>query len=77
MSDYISWSETSWATQEERLAVDTKDAQLHIGIPKEREMNEHRILLTPESVQMLVNVGHGIKIESGAGDLAGATRIGG
>jgi alanine dehydrogenase len=71
MSDYISWSETSWATQEERLAVDTKDAQLHIGIPKEREMNEHRILLTPESVQMLVNVGHGIKIESGAGDLAG------
>lgn len=71
MSDYISWSETSWATQEERLAVDTKDAQLHIGLPKEREMNEHRILLTPDSVQVLVNLGHDIKIESGAGDLAG------
>ena len=47
MSDYISWSETAWATQEERLAVDTKSMNLHIGLPKERKMNEHRILLTP------------------------------
>lgn len=73
MSDYISWSETAFATQEERLAVDTKDAQLHIGLPKEHEMNEHRILLTPESVQVLVRAGHDIKIEQGAGDLAGFT----
>ena len=58
MSDYISWSETAWATQEERLAVDTKSMNLHIGLPKEREMNEHRILLTPESVQILTRAGH-------------------
>src|SRR6056300_808321 len=73
MSDYISWSETALATQEERLAVETKDAQLHIGIPKEHEMNEHRILLTPESVEVLVRSGHEIKIEKGAGNLAGFT----
>ena len=73
MSEYISWSETAFATQEERLAVDTKDAQLQIGIPKEHEMNEHRILLTPESVEVLVRNGHEIKIEKGAGRLAGYT----
>ena len=35
MSEYISWSETAWETQEERLAVDAKSAQLQIGLPKE------------------------------------------
>ena len=73
MSDYISWSETAWATQEERLAVDTKSMNLHIGLPKEREMNEHRILLTPESVQILTRSGHTIMVEEGAGELAGFT----
>ncbi len=73
MSEYISWSETAFATQEERLAVATKDAQLHIGIPKEREMNEHRILLTPESVEVLVRNGHEIRLEQGAGSSAGFT----
>lgn len=73
MSDYISWSETAWATQEERLAVDTKSMNLHIGLPKEREMNEHRILLTPESVQILTRAGHSIMVEEGAGELAGFT----
>jgi len=73
MSDYISWSETAWATQEERLAVDTKSMNLHIGLPKEREMNEHRILLTPESVQILTRTGHSIMVEEGAGELAGFT----
>ncbi len=73
MSEYISWSETAWATQEERLAVETKGTNLHIGLPKEREMNEHRILLTPESVQILTTNGHQIMVETGAGDLAGFT----
>ncbi|NDD36047.1 MAG: alanine dehydrogenase [Flavobacteriia bacterium] len=73
MSDYISWSETAWATQEERLAIETKSMNLHIGLPKEREMNEHRILLTPESVQILTRTGHSIMVEEGAGELAGFT----
>ncbi|MEY2971018.1 MAG: hypothetical protein RLZZ599_1391, partial [Bacteroidota bacterium] len=73
MSEYISWSETAWETQEERLAVVTKSANLTIGLPKEREMNEHRILLTPESVQILVANGQEIVIETGAGELAGFT----
>ena len=71
MSEYISWSETAWETQEERLAVDAKSAQLQIGLPKEHAMNEHRLLLTPESVQILVAQGHEIAVETGAGTLAG------
>jgi len=71
MSEYISWSETAWETQEERLAVDAKSAQLQIGLPKEHAMNEHRLLLTPESVQILVASGHEIVVERGAGTLAG------
>ena len=71
MSEYISWSETAWETQEERLAVDAKSAQLQIGLPKEHAMNEHRLLLTPESVQILVASGHEIVVETGAGTLAG------
>jgi alanine dehydrogenase len=34
-------------------------------------MNEHRLLLTPESVQILVASGHEIVVETGAGTLAG------
>lgn len=71
MSEYISWSETAWETQEERLVVDAKSAQLQIGLPKEHAMNEHRLLLTPESVQILVAQGHEIVVETGAGILAG------
>ncbi len=71
MSDYLSWSDTAWATQEERLAVDTKNAKLVIGVPRERDMDEHRILLNPAAVQVLVQNGNEILIESGAGLLAG------
>ena len=71
MSDYLSWSETAWATQEERLAIDTKNAKLVIGVPRERDMDEHRILLNPAAVQVLVQNGNEILIESGAGLLAG------
>jgi len=53
------------------LAVDAKSAQLQIGLPKEHAMNEHRLLLTPESVQILVASGHEIVVETGAGTLAG------
>ena len=71
MSEYLSWSETAWATQEERLAVETKGAKLVIGVPKEHDMDEHRILLNPAAVSVLVQNGHNILVETGAGLLAG------
>ena len=71
MSEYLSWSETAWATQEERLAVETKGAKLVIGVPKEHDMDEHRILLNPATVGVLVQNGHNILVEAGAGLQAG------
>ncbi|HUH73393.1 MAG TPA: alanine dehydrogenase [Chitinophagales bacterium] len=41
---------------------------LYIGIPKEEFFQEKRIPLTPNSIASLVNHGHRIVIETGAGD---------
>lgn len=41
--------------------------QLSIGIPIENQEFEKRIALTPEAVQLLVDAGHTVKIESEAG----------
>ena len=71
MGDYIGWSETEWATQEERLAVDTKSQDLFVGIPLEHEMDEHRVALTPHAVMALTAKGHRILVERGAGEAAG------
>ncbi|WP_285060662.1 alanine dehydrogenase [Pedobacter ginsengisoli] len=44
-----------------------KNNSLYIGIPKEISFQENRIALTPLSVALLVNNGHKVIIESGAG----------
>jgi alanine dehydrogenase len=44
-----------------------KSNSLYIGIPKEVSFQENRIALTPLSVALLVNNGHKVLIESGAG----------
>ena len=40
---------------------------LYIGVPKEITLQEHRIGLTPSSVQQLVNNGNEVWIETNAG----------
>lgn len=56
--------------QEEMLEV--KNSQQHrvIGVPKEREYQEKRVALVPSAVGLLVQNGHSVKIEKGAGDCA-------
>lgn len=56
--------------QEEMLEVGKKQNQLVIGIPKESDIYESRIPLTPEAVEILVGNGHTILIESDAGHSA-------
>ena len=48
--------------------IKEKSNSLYIGIPKEISFQENRIALTPLSVALLVNQGHKVVIESGAGD---------
>jgi alanine dehydrogenase len=53
--------------QEEMLEVGKKKGSLMIGIPKEISSQENRISLVPDDVALLVNNGHQIMIETGAG----------
>lgn len=53
--------------KEEKLEVIKKGKQFSIGIPKETCLNERRTCITPDAVQVLVQHGHEIIVESGAG----------
>jgi alanine dehydrogenase len=58
----------SYAPLEETLEIAPKKKQLFIGIPKENAFQEARVALTPESVSVLVNNGHDVCVEHGAGE---------
>lgn len=58
------------APQEEMLEVARKKGKLYIGIPKEIAYQENRVPLVPDAVALLVNNGHRIIIETGAGKAA-------
>lgn len=53
--------------QESLLKIKEGRHHLYIGIPKEFDSMENRVPLTPEAVGLLVNNGHEIIVESGAG----------
>lgn len=53
--------------QEAMLELKKKKNSLYIGIPKETSFQENRIALTPLSVGLLVQHGHEVVIEAGAG----------
>lgn len=44
---------------------------MHIGIPREIKNHEYRVALTPEGTRVLIDAGHRVSIESGAGVAAG------
>jgi alanine dehydrogenase len=54
--------------QEEMIEVHKRKGNLYIGIPKETSFQEKRVCLTPDAVSALVNNGHRVLLESGAGD---------
>ncbi len=53
--------------QEAMLEIKNKKNSLYIGIPKETSFQENRIALTPLSVGLLIQNGHEVVIEAGAG----------
>jgi alanine dehydrogenase len=56
--------------QEQLMRVAKKKNSLYIGIPKEVSFQENRVPLTPEAVALLINNGHEVCLEAGAGKLA-------
>lgn len=53
--------------QEEMLEVARKKGSLNIGIPREITFQENRVPLVPDDVALLVNQGHSVLVETGAG----------
>ncbi len=55
--------------QPKEALLDTKKPKqtLYIGVPKETTLQEHRVAITPSSVNLLVNNGNEVWIETGAG----------
>lgn len=60
--------ESSLYPQEKLLAVKRDKHSFFIGIPNEISMQEKRVSLTPDSVELLVNNGHDIWVETKAGE---------
>lgn len=63
-------SQTALYPQESLLAVKTTQKQLFIGLPKERDLDESRLVLTPEATSILTRNGHRICVETTAGQAA-------
>jgi alanine dehydrogenase len=53
--------------QEETLEIFKRKGELYIGIPKETAFQEKRVCLTPDAVSALINNGHKVLLEAGAG----------
>ena len=61
--------------QEEKLEIARHKSELFIGLPKEISYQERRICLTPDAVSSLVDQGHRVMIESGAGESSSFTDL--
>ena len=56
--------------QEQLLNIKENNKRFSVGIPKENHNSETRIPLTPQGIGLLVDNGHEVFIESGAGNAA-------
>jgi alanine dehydrogenase len=56
--------------KEEMLETGKPKMKLKIGVPRENQKIENRVALTPESIEILVNKGHEVFVESDAGKQA-------
>lgn len=59
--------QASLQPRESLAEIGSTSKALYIGVPKETTLQEHRVPLTPSSVQVLVNNGNQVWIESGTG----------
>jgi len=66
--EFLSFSESGfYLPQEEVLEKTDSNQKLTIGIPKEIFLQEKRVALAPDSVALLVNYGHNVIFQRGAG----------
>ena len=66
---FLSFSEGGFTLpQEEVLELKLENKKLSIGIPKEVLLQEKRIGLVPDAVNLLTNNNHNVIVQSGVGD---------
>ncbi len=68
MSQLSPFTKEQLIPKEERLEITPSKQELLIGIPKENQLLEKRIVLTPDAVAALSAHGHRVIMEKGAGD---------
>jgi len=68
MSSYSPFSKEELLPQAEMLEVKKHKGELFIGLPKETQLSEKRVCLTPDAVAAFTANGHRIVIETGAGN---------
>lgn len=61
--------------QEEMLEIKNKNSSLTIGVPKESNILENRVCLVPSAVDLLIQNGHRILIQSNAGKASQFTDV--
>lgn len=64
-------TQSALETMEKMQRVPAEGLALRIGLPRERELEENRIALTPGSVALLIANGHEVTVETQAGRAAG------
>lgn len=65
---YTPFSRQELMPKEERLEVRLREGKMSIGIPKETHLQEKRVCLSPDAVQVLVANGHDVTVQTGAGE---------
>lgn len=68
IDSHFTFGKSGLLPQEEMLEVGKGKKKLVIGIPRELSKYEYRTPLTPEAVDLLVNNGHEVLIQKGAGE---------
>ncbi len=58
---------TQFLVRELLFKVEQKNISLTIGVPKENQVKEKRVAITPETVALLTDAGHKVLVEEGAG----------
>ena len=66
-SDKVSFGNTAFMPKEEHLETSIKNKKISIGIPSDNKEEEKRVALTPEAVNLLVESGNEVIVQSGAG----------
>ncbi|MGQ1946347.1 alanine dehydrogenase [Geofilum sp. OHC36d9] len=69
-ASFFAMRQTRLMPQEEMLETGRQRHHLTIGVPSENVKMENRVPLTPQGVEILVQNGHQVIIEKGAGDAA-------